>query len=49
MNENKFLIEIDRVIYIRFRIKNEIEDLLKLYLKDFEIIIIISILQILIN
>ncbi len=34
---------------IRFRIKGETEDLLKLYLEDFEIITVISLLQILIN
>ncbi len=37
------------MIYIRFRIKSETEDLLELYLEDIEIVIIISLLQILIN
>ncbi len=32
------------MIYIRFRIKSETEDLLELYLEDIEIVIIISLL-----
>ncbi len=44
VNRDRFLIKIDEVIYIRFKIKNKTENLLKLYLEDFEIVIIISLL-----
>jgi len=44
VNEDKFLVEIDWVIYIRSRIKGETEDLLELYLEDFKIVTIISFL-----